>query len=166
LPVYDSEILTQTKPLADYYESVISDTDDYKTASNWVIREVLAVLNEKKISISDFPITPVNLGKLINLIKAGTISGKIAKEIFAIMLNDNSDPELIVKDKNLIQISDTPEIESIIKKIIDANPEQVQEYLAGKEKVFGFFVGQVMKESKGKANPKLVNEILRKVLST
>lgn len=166
LPVYDSEILTQTKPLADYYESVISDTDDYKTASNWVIREILAVLNEKKISISDFPITPVNLGKLINLIKAGTISGKIAKEIFAIMLNDNSDPELIVKDKNLIQISDTPEIESIIKKIIDANPEQVQEYLAGKEKVFGFFVGQVMKESKGKANPKLVNEILRKVLST
>ncbi len=164
LPVYDAEILTQTKSLANYYESVISITDDYKTASNWVISEVLAVVNEKKIDISDFPITALNLGKLINLIKAGTISGKIAKEVFALMLQDNSDPGQIVKDKNLVQISDTSEIESIIQKIIESNPAQVQEYLAGKEKVFGFFVGQVMKETKGKANPKLVNEILRKML--
>jgi aspartyl-tRNA(Asn)/glutamyl-tRNA(Gln) amidotransferase subunit B len=164
LPVYDAEILTQTKSLANYYESVISITDDYKTASNWVISEVLAVVNEKKIDISDFPITALNLGKLINLIKAGTISGKIAKEVFALMLQDNSDPGQIVKDKNLVQISDTSEIESIIQKIIESNPVQVQEYLAGKEKVFGFFVGQVMKETKGKANPKLVNEILRKML--
>jgi len=164
LPVYDAEILTQTKSLANYYESVISITDDYKTASNWVISEVLAVVNEKKIDISDFPITALNLGKLINLIKAGTISGKIAKEVFALMLQDNSDPGQIVKDKNLVQISDTSEIESIIQKIIESNPVQVQEYLAGKEKVFGFFVGQVMKETRGKANPKLVNEILRKML--
>ncbi len=164
LPVYDAEILTQTKSLADYYESVISITDDYKTASNWVISEVLAVVNEKKIDISDFPITAVNLGKLINLIKVGTISGKIAKEVFALMLQDNSDPEQIVKDKNLVQISDTSEIESIIQKIIESNQAQVQEYLGGKEKVFGFFVGQVMKETRGKANPKLVNEILRKML--
>ncbi len=164
LPVYDAEILTQTKSLANYYESVISITDDYKTASNWVISEVLAVVNEKKIDISDFPITALNLGKLINLIKAGTISGKIAKEVFALMLQDNSDPGQIVKDKNLVQISDTSEIEPIIQKIIESNPAQVQEYLAGKEKVFGFFVGQVMKETRGKANPKLVNEILRKML--
>ena len=106
------------------------------------------------------------MGKLINLIKDGTISGKIAKEIFPIMMENNSDPEQIVKEKNLIQISDTSEIEAIIQKIIDANAEQVEEYRSGKEKVFGFFVGQVMKESKGKANPKLVNEILKKKLSS
>ena len=164
LSVYDSEIITQTKALAEYYEKVISITDDYKTACNWVTTEVLAVVNEKKIDISDFNVTPLNLGKLINLIKNGTISGKIAKDIFPIMIENNSDPEQIVKEKNLVQISDTTEIESIIKKIIEANKEQVEEYKSGKEKVFGFFVGQVMKESKGKANPKIVNEILRKML--
>jgi len=164
LSVYDSEILTQTKSLADYYENIISFTDDYKTASNWLISEVLAIVNDKKIGISDFTITPVNLGKLINLIKDGTISGKIAKEVFTIMLENNSDPEVIVKEKNLVQISDTSEIEAIIQKIIDANSGQVEEYRSGKEKVFGFFVGQVMKESKSKANPKLVNEILKKRL--
>jgi aspartyl-tRNA(Asn)/glutamyl-tRNA(Gln) amidotransferase subunit B len=105
------------------------------------------------------------LGKLINLIKDGTISGKIAKEVFPIMIESNSDPEIIVKEKNLVQISDSSEIEAIVQKIIDENSDHVQEYLAGKEKVFGFFVGQVMKESKGKANPKLVNEILRNKLS-
>ena len=158
--------MTQTIPLADYYEQVISVTDDYKTASNWVIRGCACeLLNDKKIDISDFPVTPLNLGKLINLIKDGTISGKIAKEIFPIMIENNSDPEVIVKEKNLVQISDSSEIEEIIQKIIDANPAQVDEYRAGKEKVFGFFVGQVMKESKGKANPKIVNEILRKKLS-
>ena len=166
LPVYDAEILTQSKYLADYYETVTSVTKDYKSASNWIISEVLAVVNEKKIDILDFPITPVNLGKLINLINDGTISGKIAKEVFNLVLIDNSNPELIVKEKNLIQISDAGEIELIIKKIIDTNPDQVQEYRSGKEKVFGFFVGQVMKQSKGKANPKLVNEILKKKLSS
>ncbi len=164
LPAYDAEILTQTKQLADFYEEVISVTDDYKTASNWVISEVLAVVNEKKINISEFPVTPVNLGKLINLITSGTISGKIAKEIFPVMLEANQDPEKIVKEKNLVQISDSTEIESIVKKIIETNQEQVKEYQAGKEKVFGYFVGQVMKETKGKANPKLVNEILKKFL--
>ena len=165
LPVYDSEILTQTKSLAKYYEELISVTDEYKIASNWVIGDVLAVINDKKIDISDFPVSPLNLGKLIKLINDGTISGKIAKEIFPIMLENNSDPEQIVKEKNLVQISDTSEIEAIIQKIIDANAGQVEEYRSGKEKVFGFFVGQVMKESKGKANPKLVNEILRNKLS-
>ena len=155
LPVYDSEILTQTKSLADYYEQVISITDEYKSASNWVTGDVLAVLNDKKIDISDFPVTPLNLGRLINLIDNGTISGKIAKEIFPIMLENNSDPEIIVKEKNLVQISDSSEIEVFVKKIIDSSPREVEEYRAGKEKVFGFFVGQVMKESKGKSKSKI-----------
>jgi aspartyl-tRNA(Asn)/glutamyl-tRNA(Gln) amidotransferase subunit B len=165
LPVYDSGILTQSKSLADYYEQVVSVSDEYKLASNWVIGDILSVLNEKKIDISEFPVTPLNLGKLINLIKDGTISGKIAKEIFPLMIESNSDPEVIIKEKNLVQISDSSEIEAIVQKIIDENPDQVQEYLSGKEKVFGFFVGQVMKESKGKANPKIVNEILKKILT-
>jgi aspartyl-tRNA(Asn)/glutamyl-tRNA(Gln) amidotransferase subunit B len=166
LPVYDSEILTQTKSFAKYFEEVISVTNDYKITSNWVTGDVLAVINDKKIDISDFPVSPLNLGRLITLIKDGTISGKIAKEIFQIMLECNSDPEQIVKEKNLVQISDTTEIEAIIQKIIYANAGQVEEYRSGKEKVFGFFVGQVMKESKGRANPKLVNDLLKKMLST
>jgi len=166
LPVYDSEILTQTKALAKYYEEVITVTDEYKIASNWVTGDVLAVLNDKKLDISDFPVSPLNLGRLINLIKKDTISGKIAKEIFPIMLENDSDPEEIIKEKNLVQISDSSEIETIIKRIIETNSDQVEEYRSGKEKVFGFFVGQVMKESKGKANPKLVNEILRKMLTS
>lgn len=166
LPLYDSEVLTQTKSLADYYEQVVTVTDEYKIASNWIIGDVLAAINDKKIEISEFPVTPLNLGKLINLIKDRTISGKIAKEIFPIMLENNSDPEQIVKEKNLVQISDSSEIEAIIKKIVDANLNQVAEYHSGKEKVFGFFIGQIMKESKGKANPKLVNDILKKMLSS
>jgi len=166
LPGYDAEILTQSKSLADYYEQVISATDDYKVASNWVTGDVLAFLNEKKMDISNFPLSPVNLGKLINLIKNGTISGKIAKEIFPDIVETNVDPEIIVKEKNLVQISDTSEIESLIQNILDNNPSQVEEYKSGKEKVFGFFVGQVMKESKGKANPQLVNELLKKKLTS
>lgn len=165
LPVYDSEILTQTRPLAQYYEDVVSVTDDYKMASNWVTGDVLAIINDQKIDISDFPISPLNLGKLINLIRSGKISGKIAKEVFQIMLKSNSEPEQIVNEKNLAQISDTSEIEEIIKKIINSNPAQVNEYRSGKEKVFGFFVGQIMKETKGKANPAIVNEMLRKLLA-
>ena len=166
LPEYDADLLTQSKGIVDYYEMVISVTDDYKTASNWVMGDVLKVLNEEKIDIKDFRISPENLGNLINLINNGTISGKIAKEIFPLMLEDNRDPALIVKEKNLTQISDLSEIENIIDKILDKSEREVQQYLEGKEKVFGYFVGQVMRETKGKANPKLVNELLREKLDT
>lgn len=166
LSPYDAQILTQTKQLANYFEETASINNDYKLTSNWITGDVMAVMNDKKIDISDFPISPVNLGKLINLINNQTISGKIAKDVFAEMLDNNLDPEEIVKSKNLVQISDASEIENIIDKVISENSTQVQEFKSGKEKVFGFFVGQVMKESKGKANPKLVNEILRNKLST
>ncbi|MFO7446813.1 MAG: Asp-tRNA(Asn)/Glu-tRNA(Gln) amidotransferase subunit GatB [Ignavibacteriaceae bacterium] len=166
LPEYDAEILTQTRELADYYEKVISVTDDYKTASNWIMGDVLKVLNEEKIDIRDFSVSPENLGSLVNLIKKGTISGKIAKEVFPEMLKENKNPEEIVKSKNLVQISDTSEIEKIIEDILAAKPNEVQEYVEGKEKVFGFFVGQIMKQTKGKANPKIVNELLRTKLDS
>ncbi len=164
LPAYDAEVLTQSRALADYYEKVVSVTEDYKSASNWVMVDVLKVLNESKIEINDFPVSPENLGSLINLISKGTISGKIAKEVFAEMLKENKTPEEIVKEKNLVQISDTSEIEKIISDILQSKPAEVQEYIEGKEKVFGFFVGQVMRESKGRANPKIVNELLRNKL--
>lgn len=162
LPVYDAGVLTQTKELANYFEQVTFVTKDYKAASNWVMGEVLKVLNEQKIDVKDFAITPQNLGGLINLIQQGIISGKIAKDVFAVMLETRQMAEEIVKEKNLVQISDTSEIEKIIQQIFDANENQVKEYLDGKEKVFGFFVGQTMKATKGKANPQMVNDLLKK----
>ncbi len=165
LPKYDAEILTSTKPLADYYEKVITITDDYKSASNWVMGDVLKIIKEEKIEITDFPISPENLGKLINLINDKTISGKIAKDVFPEMLKSDEDPAKIVKEKNLVQITDTSALESIVDTIIANNQPQVEQYLKGKETVIGFFVGQVMRETKGKANPQAVNEILRNKLN-
>ncbi len=164
LPIYDSEILTSSRQLADYYEQVLTVTNDYKAASNWVMTDVLKVVNDQKISVEQFPISPQNLGKLVKLISDKTISGKIAKDIFPEMLSVNKDPNDIVKEKNLVQISDTGEIEAVIDKIVFANPKQVEEYLGGKDKVLGFFVGQIMKEMKGKANPGIVNELLKSKL--
>lgn len=165
LPLYDSEIITNNRELADYYEKITAVTDEYKLASNWLIGDILSVLNDKKLSINEFIISPDNLGKLINLIKEGIISSKIAKEVFAEMLNNNSDPETIVKERNLVQISNPEELSEIIKQITAKHPEQVSDYKSGKEKVFGFFIGQIMKETKGKANPKLVNDLLKQILS-
>ena len=162
LPIYDAEILTQTKEIANFYEQVIKVTNDHKAASNWVMVEVLKVLNEQKIDIEDFAITAENLGGLINLIQLGTISGKIAKDVFALMLETKQTADEIVKEKNLVQISDISEIEKIMQEIFNANENQVAEFLEGKEKVFGFFVGQTMKATKGKANPQIVNELLKK----
>ncbi len=164
LPEYDAEILTSSRPLADYYEQVITVTKDYKSASNWVMGDVLKIVKEDKISIADFPIAAENIGKLIELINNNTISGKIAKDIFPEMLKTNDDPAKIVKEKNLIQITDTSALEKIIDEIIANNQPQVQQYIGGKESVIGFFVGQVMKASRGKANPKAVNELLKEKL--
>ncbi|MCL4549031.1 MAG: Asp-tRNA(Asn)/Glu-tRNA(Gln) amidotransferase subunit GatB [Bacteroidetes bacterium] len=165
LPKYDAEILTSSRELADYYEKVLTATDDYKSASNWVMTDVLKVINDEKIPVNQFSISPENLGKLIKLINEKTISGKIAKDIFPEMLKTNKDPNEIVKEKNLVQISDTGEIEKAIDKILAANPKQIEEFLSGKDKVIGFFVGQIMKEMKGKANPQIVNELLKAKLN-
>jgi aspartyl-tRNA(Asn)/glutamyl-tRNA(Gln) amidotransferase subunit B len=122
--------------------------------------DLMSVLNSKNISIKEFTVQPEYLSKLINLISDNVISNKIAKEVFQIMLGNNQDPEVIVKEKNLIQISDEKAIIEIVNKVIDSNPDQLNEYLSGKDKVVGFFVGQIMKLTKGKANPQLVNKIL------
>lgn len=164
LPVYDAELLTESKDIADYYEDVVNTTMDYKSASNWIMGDVMKALNDEKINIKGFTIQPGELGKLINLINGGTISGKIAKEVFTVMLSEHKSPDEIIKEKNLVQLSDTSEIENIVDNILAENKDQIQSYLDGKEKVFGFFVGQVMKLSHGKANPKIVNDILKNKL--
>ena len=165
LPEYDAEILTQSRDIADYYEKVTDKTDDYKSASNWVMGDVLKVINEKKIDIKDFSISADNLAELINIINDNTISGKIAKEIFPEMLRENKKPIEIVKSKNLLQITDTTAIAGIIDDVLSKFPNEVQEFLTGKEKIFGFFIGKIMKETQGKANPKIVNELLREKIS-
>ncbi len=164
LPDYDIEILTSEKEYADYFEEVAKFTIDYKSISNWFMTEILKIINEEKISINEFPIKPEWLGELINLINNQTISGKIAKEVFAEMLSSHQSPSTIINNKNLIQISDEKILIEIIDKVLDSNQKQVQQYLDGKEKVFAHFVGQVMKETKGKANPNLVNKILTEKL--
>jgi len=163
LSPYEATILVSDIETSKYFEEVIKNSD-VKLATNWITGELFAVLNNKNLEISDSPISAKNLSKLINLIKDDTISGKIAKTIFELMMDGDKDPQTIVDEKGLKQQSDPKELEALIDKVIADNPDNVKEYKSGKEKLFGFFVGQVMKVSGGKANPQLVNEILKKKL--
>ena len=165
LPEYDADILTQNKAIVDYYENVVAFTNDFKAASNWIMGDVLKVINEQKLDIENFPVSAEKLAKLINLINDGVISGKIAKDIFPVMLVEGKDPEVITREKDLVQITDASSIENIVEKIIESHQDEVRQFLEGKEKVIGFFVGQIMKETKGKANPKIVNDVLREKLA-
>lgn len=164
LPKYDAFVLTAEKELADYFEEVGKTCNNYKSASNWVMVELLRELNNDKLQITESPIKAQNLGKLISLIDKGTISGKIAKTVFIEMWKSGQDPETIVKEKGLVQVSDTGAIEKMIDEVLAANTSQVAEYRGGRTKLFGFFVGAAMKASKGQANPDLVNQILKKKL--
>ena len=163
LSPYEATILVSDIETSKYFEDVIKNSD-VKLATNWIIGELFAVLNDKNLEITQSPISAKNLSKLINLIKDGTISGKIAKTIFELMLDGDKDPQKIVEEKGLKQQSDPKAIEALIDKIINDNREKAIEYKQGKEKLFGFFVGQAMKASGGKANPQLINEILKKKL--
>ena len=164
LSPYEANILVSDIEISKYFEEV-SKNSDVKLATNWITGELFALLNEKNIEITESPISSKNLSKLINLIKDGTISGKIAKSVFEIMRDGDKDPITIVEEKGLKQQSDPKELENLINKVITENPKNVEAYKSGKDKLFGFFVGQVMKNSNGKANPKLVNEILKKKLN-
>ena len=163
LSSYEANILVSDLETSKYFEEVIKNSD-VKLAANWITGELFALLNEKSLEITESPISAKNLSKLINLIKDGTISGKIAKTVFEIMSDGDKDPNNVVKNKNLKQQSDPKELEKLIEKVINENQDKVKEYKSGKEKLFGFFVGQAMKVSGGKANPQLVNEILKKKL--
>jgi aspartyl-tRNA(Asn)/glutamyl-tRNA(Gln) amidotransferase subunit B len=160
LSPYEANILVSDKETSEYFEEVIKNSD-VKLSTNWITGELFALLNEKDLGITQSPISAKNLSNLINLIKDGTISGKIAKTVFEFMADGDKDPEEIVEKEGLKQQSDPKELEKIISEIISKNQDKVEEYKSGKEKLFGFFVGQVMKISGGKANPKLVNDILK-----
>ncbi|HQT91807.1 MAG TPA: Asp-tRNA(Asn)/Glu-tRNA(Gln) amidotransferase subunit GatB [Candidatus Kryptobacter bacterium] len=169
LPKYDAEILTGEKDVAEYYEQVVSNmkvksNESYKQASNYVMTDVLRVVNEKSVRIGEFAIRPPRLSRMIDLINEGTISTKIAKEVFEEMLQSGQDPDSIVERKGLRQVSDESAIEKVVEEVLQSNPDEVQKYVGGKEKLFGFFVGEIMKKTRGKANPKILNELLRQKL--
>ncbi len=157
---YDAEVLTASRALSDYFEAGVAVHDNAKAVANWVMGEITRALNDSGTSIDACPVPPERLAELLKLIDNGTISGKIAKTVFDEMWKSGKAPLTIVEEQGLVQVSDSGAIEGIIDEILAANAGQVEEYRSGKEKVFGFFVGQVMKASKGKANPALVNELL------
>lgn len=166
IPTYDSLVLTQEKALADYYEDVVKAAGgNAKAASNWVMTDLMRELNESKKTVETSPISSTNLGKMIALIDKGTISGKIAKTVFSEMWASGKEPEVIVKEKGLVQITDTSAIEKAIDDVIAASPNETAAYRGGKDKLFGFFVGQVMKATKGQASPDIVNQLLKKKLA-
>jgi len=164
LSSYDAQILTLEKETALYFEEVCKDNDP-KMAANWISAELFGRLNKAGISITECPITPSKLSGLLNLIITNVISGKIAKDVFDIMFETGDSAEKIVEEKGLQQVTDHKEIEAIIVQVLQENPDKVTEYKSGKDKLFGFFVGQVMKLSEGKANPGLVNNLLKEKLA-
>lgn len=164
LSAYDADVLTATRALADYYEDVVSAGAPAKQAANWVMGDLQAQLTDAKKEITDCLITPAALAEMIALIADGTISGKIAKELLAEMFVSGKSPKALVQEKGLVQISDTGAIETAVDEVIAANPGPVGDYVGGKKAAFGFLVGQVMKATKGKGNPKLVNEVLQRKL--
>ena len=160
LTSYEANVLVSEKEISDYYEEVIK-TSDKKLAKNWIMGDLFASLNEKNISITESLITAKKMGLLIDSISSGVISGRTAKEVFEIMKETGEEPKKIIESKGLQQKSDPKELEGIIDKILSENKDKAEQYKSGKDKLFGFFVGEVMKKSGGKANPKLVNEILK-----
>ncbi|MCX8044342.1 MAG: Asp-tRNA(Asn)/Glu-tRNA(Gln) amidotransferase subunit GatB [Desulfobacterota bacterium] len=164
LPLYDADILVTSRQLADYFETAVRSCNQPKTVSNWILSEVLRFLTDPRDIVS-FPVTPEHLAQMICLIHNGTISGKIAKKIFEEMRTTGALPSSIVERHGLVQVSDSSKLEKVIQEILDAHPSLVADFRAGKEKVFGFLVGQIMKATKGKANPRMVNDILREKLA-
>lgn len=166
LPAYDAEVLTSSKTLANYFEEVVRAFPQPKAVSNWIMSELLRELKRDEREIEACPVPPENLVELLQLMDGGVVSGKIAKAVFEEMYNSGKRAKAIVEEKGLTQVKDESAIEAAVDAVLAENPAEAEQFRGGKEKVFGFLVGQVMKETRGKANPKLVNEILRKKLST
>ena len=165
LPSYDAGVLTSSRVLADYFEEVANLFGKPKAASNWVMGDILRFLNEGKRDIKECPILSESLAEMIQLIENGTISGKMAKDIIEEMYRTGKPPKTIIEEKGMVQITDEVALEKTIAGILAANMAQVEQYRGGKEKIFGYFVGQVMKATQGKANPQLINDLLKKMLA-
>jgi aspartyl-tRNA(Asn)/glutamyl-tRNA(Gln) amidotransferase subunit B len=164
LPREDARTLTATAELADYFEKTVARFPHAKKVSNWILSELLRELKRDEREIDACAVTPEHLAGMLAMIEDGSISGKIGKQVFEEMYRTGKEPDAIVKEKGWVQIQDSSELTGVIDQVIASHPDEVQKYRAGKEKVFGFFVGQVMKATRGQANPKLVNELLRKKL--
>jgi aspartyl-tRNA(Asn)/glutamyl-tRNA(Gln) amidotransferase subunit B len=164
LPEYDSKVLTSSRALAHYFEEAVALSGDAKLTANWIMTEVLRAMKEGDKEMEECPLPAANLGRLVALIKKGDISSKIAKDVFEKIWSSGKSPEQVVKDEGLVQVSDPGAVEVSVRKVVAANPKNLEEYRAGKEKLFGFFVGQVMKEMQGKGNPALINKIVLEFL--
>lgn len=164
LPEYDAGLISGSRPLAEFFETTVAFYGEAKTVSNWVMGELLRLVNQERVELEELKLSPKQLGKMLRMIDAGTINGKIAKIVFEEMFRNGKDPEAIVEEQGLIQISDSGELETIAAKVLHANPKSVAAYLGGKEGALGFLVGQMMRETKGKANPGMVKQILKQEL--
>ncbi|MFK4327903.1 aspartyl-tRNA(Asn)/glutamyl-tRNA(Gln) amidotransferase subunit B [Bacillus sp. RC55] len=160
LPAYDAHVLTLTKEMSDFFEETVADGADAKLTSNWLMGEVLAYLNKQQKELKDVALTPAGLAKMVQLIEKGTISSKIAKKVFNELIEKGGDPEEIVKAKGLVQISDEGTLRKVVTEILDNNEQSIEDFKNGKDRAIGFLVGQIMKATKGQANPPLVNKIL------
>ena len=165
IPEYDAGILTASRALADYYEDCVRLSGGAKMVSNWIMGDLLRELKKDDREIEECPVSPKHLASMLKMIKDGVISGKMAKTVFEEMFRSGEEPEKIVQEQGLVQLTDGDEIQRVIQGVVEENPKLVEDYREGKEQLLGFFVGQVMKATRGKANPKLVNELLRKSLS-
>ena len=166
LPAYDAMVLTLTKEMSDFFQATVAEGADPKQASNWLMGEVSAYLNSAKTTLSGTQLTPHNLAQMIRLIESGTISSKIAKQLFKILVTEGGDADVIVQERGMAQISDPAQIQAIIDQVLEANQASVEDYRNGKDRAVGFLVGQIMKVSKGQANPQVVNQLLIKTLQT
>lgn len=157
---YDAQVLTNTKEMSDFFEATIDQGADPKQTTNWLMGDISGYMNKQQVELNDLPLTPENLAKMIDLIEKGTLSSKLAKKVITELLKNGGDPEKIVKEKGLVQISDEGQLREIITGVLDENEQSITDYKNGKDRAIKFLVGQVMKKTKGQANPPMVNKIL------
>lgn len=165
LPEYDADIITSSKALSDFFEEAGKVCGNYKAVSNWIMSDIIRAAREYEFEYSNMPYTAIQFGHLIMLIDKGTISGSIAKTVFEEMIKTGKEPEKIVEEKGLMQVSDESAIKEVVDRIIAANPQSIIDYKAGKDRALGFLVGQCMKEMKGKGNPQILNKLILEELN-
>ena len=160
LKEYDANVLLQTKESSDFFDKTVAAGADPQLAANWMNTQVNGYLNDNRVELADIKLTPENLAAMIKLIKDGTISSKIAKKVFAETIANGTDPKKYVEDQGMVQLSDTSVLEPMVKEVVDNNPQSVEDFKNGKDRAIGFLVGQIMKQTRGKANPKVINQLL------
>ena len=164
LPEYDAGIITSSKALSDFFEEASKECGNAKAVSNWIMTDIIRIARENDIDYSNLPFTAKRFASLIKLIDSGTISNSIGKKVFETMISEDKDPEVIVKEKGLVQISDEGAIKEVVDRVVAANPQSIEDYKAGKDRALGFLVGQCMKELKGKGNPQIINKLIMEYL--